>query len=152
MGLGTLEKKYFDLVDTLTEQDVREVVYAARDKEYMINYLTLMRLSRDKGYNFGDPNLDSVAVKVVSQIRMYGLLSILMRQDHSKNRKETGILWEGEVTDNDGTNQWKFIKDRGDYFYFCDDKNVSGVFPVGLVRDLRARELRVLQERGELIS
>ena len=141
-----LEGKTADLTKTLTEKDVREVVYSVADQSYMQAYIGMLQQFKDKGIIDQEPDLEYVSNRTYQKLHFCGMFSILSRS--GSNRKKDVLV---EFTkDEKGVPTKYTIQRHNGYALFCKDTEVLEMIPVRLIRALRTRELRNLNDLGEI--
>ncbi len=129
-----------DFVDTLTKEDVGKVVYAAAGKEYMKNYLTLLRALKQDGKFNGEPTLEYIAQQVSKKLLIYGIIS--ERSRNAPSRKD-GLLFH---THGEEMSDVEFRTEGSQLVSMTEDDKVIDIFSKGLIDDLRNYELKILEQ------
>ncbi|MBI2044703.1 hypothetical protein HYT23_01455 [Candidatus Pacearchaeota archaeon] len=139
-----------DLVDTLTREDVYQVVLAARNKPYMQKYLSMLAGFKSHGVINREPTLEYVAKRAYELLFFYGMVSKLSRTRPTKGKHILARL-EGKEEGQKTTYRLEKYKD---YAFVCKipGSEIIEMVPTGLIRDLRTREIRNLNECGVLES
>ncbi len=141
-----LEGKTPDLMRTLTEKDIRDVVYSVADKPYMQTYIGMLQMFRDKGIINQEPDLNYIASKIVESLYFYGMFSVLSRTRPTKGKEVLASFTEDER----GVPATYSIRKNKDYAMFCKDDEMWLMAPIRLIRALRTRELRNLNDLDDL--
>lgn len=129
-----------DFVDTLSSEDARQVVYAARDKPYMKSYLRLLEVMHARGKFKPEPTIEYIANEVADNLLVYGVVSERMRN----NRSGRDMIFHTHIED-DETGHLEDVTFEFDDTYeliliLYDGKRVGGTIPRRLIDDLREFE------------
>ena len=138
-----------DLMDTLTREDIYQVVIAARNKPYMQKYLGILASLKSHGVLKREPTLDYVAKRAHELLFFYGMVSKLSRTRPTKGKK---ILVKLDGMEGGQKVTYRLEKYKDYAFFVRVPAEIIEMVPVGLIRDLRTRELRNLNECGALES